>query len=51
MQFKFKEKYVFFTLFSSVCLDLKIRILYGEELVKLKINGICYDKLRIFNYG
>jgi hypothetical protein len=51
MHFKFEDQYVFFTLFSSVNLDLKIRILYGEELVKLKINGIYYDKLRTFKYG
>jgi len=51
MHFKFEDQYVFFTLFSSVNLDLKIRILYGEELIKLKINGIYYDKLRTFKYG
>jgi hypothetical protein len=39
MQFKFEDKYIFFTLLSSVSLDLKIRILYSEEQVKLKING------------
>jgi hypothetical protein len=43
MNFKFEDHYVFFALFSSVNLDLKIRILYGEELVKFKINGIYYD--------
>ena len=51
MHFKFEDQYVFFTLFSSVNLDLKIRILYGEELIKFKINGIYYDKLRTFKYG
>ena len=31
---------------SNIDLNLKLRILYGEELIKFKINGIYYEKLR-----